>query len=110
MAVWEKNFCLPDPITKEKMSALEKNFVSMARQNVKFGPNSVSNFTKWRVGLSFGLFQDVAEFFSPLNLCDLCALGSQVELLAKQYLSSLTEPKEEIKETKENGVRIKLWT
>lgn len=68
MAVWEKNFSLPDPITKEKMSALEKNFVSMARQHVKFGPNSVSDFTKWRVGLwvCFEMLQNI----SPLDLCD----------------------------------------
>ncbi|KAK2828370.1 hypothetical protein Q5P01_019404 [Channa striata] len=66
IAVWEKNFCLPDPITAEKMSTLEKNFVNTARHQVKFGPNSVSDFTKWKV-----------------------------EILAKEYLHSLTEPKKE---------------
>ncbi|KAM4545796.1 leucine-rich repeat and WD repeat-containing protein 1 isoform 2-T2 [Odontesthes bonariensis] len=66
VAVWEKSFSLPDPITAEKMSALEKSFVSTARQQVKFGPSSVSDFTKWKV-----------------------------EIIAKQYLRSLTEPKED---------------
>ncbi|XP_030293946.1 leucine-rich repeat and WD repeat-containing protein 1 isoform X2 [Sparus aurata] len=77
-AVWEKSFSLPDPITTEKMSALETSFVDTARIQVKFGPNSVSDFTKWRV-----------------------------EILAKEYLRSLTEPQEEpeskeVNETKEN--------
>ncbi|KAM6983528.1 leucine-rich repeat and WD repeat-containing protein 1 [Tautogolabrus adspersus] len=78
IAVWEKSFSLPDPITAENMSALETKFVNTARQQVKFGPNSVSDFTKWRV-----------------------------EILAKEYLRSLTEPKDEAEskesnETKEN--------
>lgn len=49
IAVWEKNFRLPDPVTAEKMASLEKSFVNMARHRVKFGPSSVSDFTKWRV-------------------------------------------------------------
>nr|XP_046266288.1 leucine-rich repeat and WD repeat-containing protein 1 isoform X2 [Scatophagus argus] len=72
IAVWQKSFHLPDPITAEKMSALETNFVNAARQQVKFGPSSVSDFTKWRV-----------------------------EILAKEYLCSLTQPKEET-ESKES--------
>ncbi|XP_039634248.1 leucine-rich repeat and WD repeat-containing protein 1 isoform X2 [Perca fluviatilis] len=80
IAVWEKSFCLPDPITAEKMSALEKDFVNTARQQVKFGPSSVSDFTKWRV-----------------------------ENIAKEYLHSLTKPKKEPEskestDTKENCV------
>ncbi|KAM6911829.1 leucine-rich repeat and WD repeat-containing protein 1 [Lycodopsis pacificus] len=78
IAVWEKSFSLPDPITAEQLSALEKNFVKTARQQVKYGPSSVSDFTKWRV-----------------------------EIIAKEYLRSLTEPKEEPEskgspDTKEN--------
>ncbi|XP_037605568.1 leucine-rich repeat and WD repeat-containing protein 1 isoform X2 [Sebastes umbrosus] len=78
-AVWEKSFSLPDPITAQKMSDLEKNFVNTARQQVKYGPSSVSDFTKWKV-----------------------------EIIAKEYLSSLTEPKEEPErkestDTKENS-------
>ncbi|XP_030010001.1 leucine-rich repeat and WD repeat-containing protein 1 isoform X2 [Sphaeramia orbicularis] len=51
IAVWEHNFSLPDPITADKMSMLETDFVNAACQQVKFGPSSVSNFTKWRVGI-----------------------------------------------------------
>ncbi|KAM8899597.1 leucine-rich repeat and WD repeat-containing protein 1 [Spinachia spinachia] len=65
IAVWKKSFSLPDPITSEKLSAVEKSFVGAARQQVKYGPSSVSDFTKWRV-----------------------------EIIAKEYLRSLTEPKE----------------
>ncbi|XP_019130335.2 leucine-rich repeat and WD repeat-containing protein 1 isoform X1 [Larimichthys crocea] len=66
IAVWEKSFSLPDPITAQKMSTLEADFVSTARQQVKFGPSSVSDFTKWKVAI-----------------------------MAKEYFCSLTEPKEE---------------
>ncbi|XP_053187249.1 leucine-rich repeat and WD repeat-containing protein 1 [Scomber japonicus] len=66
-ALWEKSFSLPDPITAQEMSALEAKFVSAARQQVKYGPNSVSDFTKWRVGI-----------------------------MAKEYLRSLTEEKDEV--------------
>uniref|UniRef100_A0A7N6C1M8 Leucine-rich repeat and WD repeat-containing protein 1 n=1 Tax=Anabas testudineus TaxID=64144 RepID=A0A7N6C1M8_ANATE len=48
IAVWEKNFGLPDPITAEKMATLETDFVNAAKQQVKFGPSSVSDFTKWK--------------------------------------------------------------
>ncbi|XP_069001636.1 leucine-rich repeat and WD repeat-containing protein 1 [Embiotoca jacksoni] len=78
VALWEKSFCLPDPVTAQKMVALETNFVMTARQQVKFGPSSVSDFTKWKV-----------------------------EIIAKEYLRSLTQPKEdsddkEAAEAKEN--------
>ncbi|MEQ2254154.1 hypothetical protein ILYODFUR_000746 [Ilyodon furcidens] len=65
IAVWERSFSLPDLISAEKMSSLEKNFVRAARQQVKFGPSSVADFTRWRV-----------------------------EILAKEFLRSLTEPKD----------------
>ncbi|XP_070839492.1 leucine-rich repeat and WD repeat-containing protein 1 [Chaetodon trifascialis] len=66
IAVWEKSFRLPDPVTAEKLSTLETDFVNTARQLVKFGPSSVSDFTKWKV-----------------------------EIIARDYLRSLTEPKDE---------------
>ncbi|XP_040005473.1 leucine-rich repeat and WD repeat-containing protein 1 [Xiphias gladius] len=66
IAVWEKSFHLPDPITAEKLSTLETVFVNTACQQVKFGPSSVSDFTKWKVAI-----------------------------LAKEYLRSLIEPKKE---------------
>ncbi|XP_010772981.1 leucine-rich repeat and WD repeat-containing protein 1-like, partial [Notothenia coriiceps] len=66
VAVWEKHFRLPDPVTTEKLSALSKDFVIAACQQVRFGPSSVSDFTKWRVAI-----------------------------MAKEYLVSLTEPTKE---------------
>ncbi|XP_034540385.1 leucine-rich repeat and WD repeat-containing protein 1 isoform X2 [Notolabrus celidotus] len=75
-AVWEKSFSLPDPVTDKSMSALETKFVSMACQQVKFGPNSVSDFTKWRV-----------------------------EILAKEYLRSLTEPQEDAESDEDNDAK-----
>ncbi|XP_078786943.1 leucine-rich repeat and WD repeat-containing protein 1 isoform X3 [Oryzias latipes] len=71
-AVWEKNFSLPDPVTADKLSDLETKFVSAACKQVKYGPSSVSEFTRWRVGI-----------------------------LAIEYLHSLTEPKED-SESKES--------
>uniref|UniRef100_A0A8C5NDM2 Leucine-rich repeat and WD repeat-containing protein 1 n=1 Tax=Gouania willdenowi TaxID=441366 RepID=A0A8C5NDM2_GOUWI len=65
VALWEKSFCPSGPITAEKVSALEAKFISTARQQVKFGPSSVTDFTKWKV-----------------------------EIIAKEFLCSLTEPKE----------------
>ncbi|XP_005725535.1 leucine-rich repeat and WD repeat-containing protein 1 [Pundamilia nyererei] len=73
-ALWENSFCLPDPITAEKIDALESKFVSTASYQVKFGPNSVSDFTRWRVGI-----------------------------LAKEYLLSLTEPKKEVDSVETTG-------
>ncbi|XP_026225741.1 leucine-rich repeat and WD repeat-containing protein 1 [Anabas testudineus] len=73
IAVWEKNFGLPDPITAEKMATLETDFVNAAKQQVKFGPSSVSDFTKWKV-----------------------------EIMAREYLHSLTEPKKETEGSSES--------
>ncbi|XP_039474538.1 leucine-rich repeat and WD repeat-containing protein 1 [Oreochromis aureus] len=75
-ALWENSFCLPNPITAEKMDALESKFVSTACLQVKFGPNSVSDFTRWRVGI-----------------------------LAKEYLLSLTGPKKEVDSAETTGTQ-----
>ncbi|XP_040907300.1 leucine-rich repeat and WD repeat-containing protein 1 [Toxotes jaculatrix] len=79
-ALWEKSFHLPDPITAEKLSALETKFVDTARQQVKYGPSSVTDYVKWKV-----------------------------EIMAREYLRSLTEPKKELEsdeltDTKENEI------
>ncbi|XP_047462763.1 leucine-rich repeat and WD repeat-containing protein 1 isoform X2 [Mugil cephalus] len=78
-ALWEKSFSLPDPVTEAKMSDLETNFISAACQQVKYGPNSVADFTRWRV-----------------------------EMLAKEFMRSLKEPQEDAEnrksaDTKENA-------
>lgn len=70
VSLWERNFSLPQPLNKDKMAALETNFVNMAKQQVKFGPSSVSDFTKWRVGI-----------------------------MAAEFLKSLTQPKKQPQKT-----------
>lgn len=82
LAVWERSFSLPEPITAEKMSTLETEFICAACQQVKFGPSSCSDFTKWRVGI-----------------------------MAAEYLKSLLQQKDdphkmESTSSKDNGVRI----
>ncbi|KAL1274570.1 hypothetical protein QQF64_027384 [Cirrhinus molitorella] len=78
IGVWERSFSLPDPITKQSLAAVEKRFVNAACTQIKYGPNSLSEYTKWRV-----------------------------EMIAKEYLKSLTCTEEEDKvidttPTKEN--------
>ncbi|XP_061558998.1 leucine-rich repeat and WD repeat-containing protein 1 isoform X1 [Phycodurus eques] len=67
IALWERSYSLPDSTTAGKMAALEEDFVHAARKQVKYGPSSVSDFTKWKV-----------------------------EIMAREYLRSLTEPKEDL--------------
>ncbi|XP_055004872.1 leucine-rich repeat and WD repeat-containing protein 1 isoform X2 [Boleophthalmus pectinirostris] len=57
ISLWERSFSLPQPMSADKLTALEADFVRTAKQQVKFGPSSVSDFTKWRVGIM------AAEFF-----------------------------------------------
>uniref|UniRef100_A0A8C6S876 Leucine-rich repeat and WD repeat-containing protein 1 n=1 Tax=Neogobius melanostomus TaxID=47308 RepID=A0A8C6S876_9GOBI len=52
------------PLSKDKMAALEKDFVNTAKQQVKFGPSSVSDFTKWRVRLSSVLLSAVPASYT----------------------------------------------
>ncbi|XP_076866913.1 leucine-rich repeat and WD repeat-containing protein 1 [Brachyhypopomus gauderio] len=63
IAVWEKSFSVPDPLTTQNLSAVEKKFVNAACFQVKYGPSSLNEYTKWRV-----------------------------EMIAKEYLKSLTDP------------------
>ncbi|KAI4884428.1 hypothetical protein NFI96_032096 [Prochilodus magdalenae] len=65
IGVWEKEFSLPDPLTTQSLAAVEKKFVNAACFQVKYGPSSLNDYTKWRV-----------------------------EMIAKEYLKSLTDPGE----------------
>ena len=87
-AVWERSFSLPDPVTAQNLSDLEGSFVSAARQQVKFGPSSVSDFTRWRVSSGPGGRSGVSGPTSDDGFSE-----TQVEILAREYLGSLTEPK-----------------
>ncbi|KAI5089429.1 leucine-rich repeat and WD repeat-containing protein 1 [Silurus meridionalis] len=69
IGVWEKNFSLPDPPSSQSLKELEKKFVSAACFQVKYGPSSLNDYTKWRV-----------------------------EMIAKEYLKSLTGPEKEEEE------------
>ncbi|KAM9440322.1 leucine-rich repeat and WD repeat-containing protein 1 isoform 1-T1 [Clarias gariepinus] len=66
IGVWEKSFTLPDPPTSQNLNELEKKFVNAACFQVKYGPSSLNDYTKWRV-----------------------------EMIAKEYLKSLTDPDQE---------------
>lgn len=66
IGVWERGFSLPDPISAKSLAAVEKSFVNAACTQVKYGPSSLSDYTKWRV-----------------------------EKIAKEYLKSLTSSEEE---------------
>jgi len=47
--IWEGNFKLPSPPTPESLSKMEKSFINDASLRVKYGPSSLSLYTKWRV-------------------------------------------------------------
>uniref|UniRef100_A0A8D3B230 Leucine-rich repeat and WD repeat-containing protein 1 n=1 Tax=Scophthalmus maximus TaxID=52904 RepID=A0A8D3B230_SCOMX len=68
VAVWEKTFKLPDPIKAKELSALETSFVNTARQQVKFGPSSVTDFTKWKVRSGCNVIKKTAETDTRVNL------------------------------------------
>ncbi|CAL9685132.1 unnamed protein product [Knipowitschia caucasica] len=56
MCVWQKSF-QGRSLSTERTETLEAEFVQTATQQVRYGPSSVSDFTKWRVGIM------AAEFF-----------------------------------------------
>lgn len=49
IGVWEKNFSLPDSPSVQSLNELEKKFVNAACFQVKYGPSSLNDYTKWRV-------------------------------------------------------------
>ncbi|XP_043096474.1 leucine-rich repeat and WD repeat-containing protein 1 [Puntigrus tetrazona] len=68
--MWERSFSVPDPITAQSLAAVEKRFVNAACTQIKYGPNSLSEYTKWRV-----------------------------EMIAREYLKTLTCTEEESRVT-----------
>ncbi|KAI7813517.1 leucine-rich repeat and WD repeat-containing protein 1 [Triplophysa rosa] len=66
IGVWERSFSLPDQVTKQSLATVEKSFVRDASTQIKYGPSSLSDYTKWRI-----------------------------EMIAKEYLQSLACSKEE---------------
>lgn len=47
--IWEGSFKLPNPPTAESLAKVEKSFINDACLRVKYGPSSLSLYTKWRV-------------------------------------------------------------
>ncbi|KAJ8342923.1 hypothetical protein SKAU_G00328510 [Synaphobranchus kaupii] len=76
LALWESKFSLPDRPTPDKLKIVEKEFVGAAKSGIKYGPNSLADYTKWRL-----------------------------EMIAKEHLRSLAEAKEERGDAKDNSVR-----
>lgn len=91
IGVWEKNFSLTDPPTSQSLDELEKEFVNAACFQVKYGPSSLNDYTKWRVCVWNMKFLKLGVIFPPLILN--CVV--QVEMIAKEYLKSLTDPEKE---------------
>uniref|UniRef100_A0A4W5JRB3 Leucine-rich repeat and WD repeat-containing protein 1 n=1 Tax=Hucho hucho TaxID=62062 RepID=A0A4W5JRB3_9TELE len=54
LALWETSFSLPDHRTAEKLAIVERDFVNAVRHKVKYGPSSLTDYTKWRVGFNSG--------------------------------------------------------
>uniref|UniRef100_A0A4W5JVZ7 Leucine-rich repeat and WD repeat-containing protein 1 n=1 Tax=Hucho hucho TaxID=62062 RepID=A0A4W5JVZ7_9TELE len=53
LALWETSFSLPDHRTAEKLAIVERDFVNAVRHKVKYGPSSLTDYTKWRVGFNY---------------------------------------------------------
>ncbi|XP_039518441.1 leucine-rich repeat and WD repeat-containing protein 1 isoform X2 [Pimephales promelas] len=70
IGLWERSFSLPDPVTAQSLAAVEKSFVNAANSQIKYGPSSLSDYTKFRL-----------------------------EMIAKEYLKSLTCSEEGTKVT-----------
>ncbi|KAK0148765.1 Leucine-rich repeat and WD repeat-containing protein 1 [Merluccius polli] len=70
--VWDTKFGLSDAITPEKVANMETEFVTAAQCSIRYGPNSIKDYTRWRVGV-----------------------------LAKEYLRSLLQRNEEGDESQE---------
>ncbi|KAK9974091.1 hypothetical protein ABG768_022200 [Culter alburnus] len=49
IGLWERSFTLPDPITTQSLAAVEKSFVNAVQSQIKYGPSSLSDYTKWRL-------------------------------------------------------------
>ncbi|XP_067296035.1 LOW QUALITY PROTEIN: leucine-rich repeat and WD repeat-containing protein 1 [Pseudorasbora parva] len=86
IGLWERSFSLPDPITAQSLAAVEKSFVNAVYSQIKYGPSSLGDYTKWRL-----------------------------EAIAKEYLKSLTCSEEgskvtDITPTKENETQAERRT
>uniref|UniRef100_A0A8C7QGZ2 Leucine-rich repeat and WD repeat-containing protein 1 n=1 Tax=Oncorhynchus mykiss TaxID=8022 RepID=A0A8C7QGZ2_ONCMY len=51
-SLWETSFSLPDHRTAENLAIVERDFVNAVCHKVKYGPSSLTDYTKWRVGFN----------------------------------------------------------
>ncbi|TRY66727.1 hypothetical protein DNTS_029723, partial [Danionella cerebrum] len=49
IGVWEQSFNLPNTVEAKGLAAVEKSFVEAACTQIKYGPSSLSDYTRWRV-------------------------------------------------------------
>uniref|UniRef100_A0A673W9K7 Leucine-rich repeat and WD repeat-containing protein 1 n=1 Tax=Salmo trutta TaxID=8032 RepID=A0A673W9K7_SALTR len=70
LALWETSFSLPDHRTAEKLAIVERDFVNAVRHKVKYGPSSLTDYIKWRVG-----FNCLLHFSFPYKDNDLILSG-----------------------------------
>ncbi|KAG7278179.1 hypothetical protein CRUP_002139 [Coryphaenoides rupestris] len=50
IAIWDDKFSLPDSLTPLELADLQREFVQAAR-TIRYGPNSIQDYTQWRVGV-----------------------------------------------------------
>ncbi|TRY66726.1 hypothetical protein DNTS_029723, partial [Danionella cerebrum] len=86
IGVWEQSFNLPNTVEAKGLAAVEKSFVEAACTQIKYGPSSLSDYTRWRV-----------------------------EMIAKEYVKSLVGEEEDtppakISKTKTNNFAAKRIT
>ncbi|XP_062391535.1 leucine-rich repeat and WD repeat-containing protein 1 [Sardina pilchardus] len=65
--IWETSFKLPNPSTTESLAKVEKNFVNDACLRVKYGPSSLSLYTKWRIAM---IAREYFHSLIPTNVKD----------------------------------------
>ncbi|XP_076130420.1 leucine-rich repeat and WD repeat-containing protein 1 [Alosa pseudoharengus] len=65
--IWEGSFKLPNPPTTESLAKVEKNFINDACFRVKYGPSSLSLYTKWRVEM---IAREYFHSLIPTNVKD----------------------------------------
>uniref|UniRef100_A0AAY5F5H2 Origin recognition complex-associated protein n=1 Tax=Electrophorus electricus TaxID=8005 RepID=A0AAY5F5H2_ELEEL len=101
IALWEKDFSLPSPLTTQSLSTVEKKFVNAACFQVKYGPSSLNEYTKWRVKslilsppppLSSGLLGQEPACLQPLHVLQCHSRQDSPEDFSTQLWACAFEP------------------
>ncbi|XP_018597602.1 leucine-rich repeat and WD repeat-containing protein 1 [Scleropages formosus] len=100
--LWETKFSLPNPPTENKLKALESDFVNAVCTQIKFGPSTHNDYTKWRV-----------EILAKEHLCSLMVnrKGREEEDVNTKHINGIpSTPKRKIPDTdacKDEGSAMK---